>query len=241
MSHNKDQFQSIVDFSLSYLTESNKEIYKTLLNSVHYIYGSDVQGDIAEFGTMTGRTAVCLATGHREMEGALSPFPPRAAKKLWFFDSFEGLQEIKSKVDIESPHVKNKIWTKGGCQGLSSEQFNDLISQISLPNSFKVVEGWFENTVKTLNDEKFAMVHIDCDLYESTIHVLENFFAKKRITPGCIILFDDWNCNFASNSFGERKAWQEMVEKYKIDYSDCGDYAIASKKLIVHTYKGMDQ
>ena len=41
--------------------------FKTLLAGVAYSYGMDVEGDIAEFGTMTGRTAVGLAVAQKFM------------------------------------------------------------------------------------------------------------------------------------------------------------------------------
>ena len=36
--------------------------------------------------------------------------------------------------------------------------------------------------------------------------------------------------------FGERRAWKEVVEKYKIQYSDQGPYGFASHRFIVHAY-----
>ena len=230
-------YQEIADFTTSYIdTEHQFETYKTLINGMNYVYGMDVQGDIAEFGTMTGRTAVALSVSLRRLEEKYGPIDPRGGKKIWFFDSFEGLQTSKSDVDINCPHVKTEIWGPGTCKGLNVDQFNNLISQILEPKQFSVIEGWYENTMANLDDQKFSLVHIDCDLYESTIQVLEELFSKNRVTCGCIIFFDDWNCNYASNSFGERKAWLDTVSKYNVVYSDCGDYGVASKKFIIHSY-----
>jgi hypothetical protein len=77
-------------------------------------------------------------------------------------------------------------------------------------------------------------VHIDCDLYESTIDVLDYLLAHHHLADGCAIFFDDWNCSNASPAFGERRAWNEMVEKYQIRFSDCGDYSIYGHKFLVH-------
>jgi hypothetical protein len=82
---------------------------------------------------------------------------------------------------------------------------------------------------------KFAMVHLDCDLYSSTIEVLEHLFRQRLIADGCVICFDDWNCNRSSPRYGQRRAWNEITEKFPVEYSDCGDYAVLSHKFIVHT------
>ena len=84
------------------------------------------------------------------------------------------------------------------------------------------------------------MVHIDCDLYSSTMDALVPLFDGKNISPGAIVFFDDWNCNFASKKFGERKAWDELVEKYQNEFSDEGGYGIACRKFIIHEYAGID-
>lgn len=55
-------FQEIADFTSSYVdTEYQFETFRALINGMNYVYGMHVEGDIAEFGTMTGRTAVALS------------------------------------------------------------------------------------------------------------------------------------------------------------------------------------
>ena len=80
------------------------------------------------------------------------------------------------------------------------------------------------------------MLHVDCDLYQSTIDALDYLFSRKMISQGAIILFDDWYCNRSSNSHGERKAWQELVLKYKISSEDLGCYAWGGNKFIIQDF-----
>ena len=214
------------------------ETIKTLLAGVAYSYGMDVEGDIAEFGTMTGRTAVGLAVAQKFMTQKYKNIV-RKNKKVWFFDSFEGLPEASSKIDLDSPHVKKGDWGPGTCKGLSELEFNNLISSVLDKDQFETVAGWYKDTINNVSKEKFSMVHIDCDLYESSIQVLDGLFSNGQICEGAIIFFDDWNCNYASNQYGERKAWEETVNKFELDYSDEGSYSMASRKFIVHDYTGM--
>ena len=49
--------------------------------------------------------------------------------------------------------------------------------------------GWFEDTVSVLADRTLSFIHIDCDLYESTLDVL---WQLPPLRQGTIILFDEY-------------------------------------------------
>lgn len=231
-----NNFQEIIDYSIRHLSKGHREdTVKAVVSGVYYAYGMEVEGDIAEFGTMTGRTAVAMATAQKILMERYAHSPIKR-KKLWFLDSFVGLPEVENDVDSNSPHVKSQIWGPGTCKGLSFEEFSNLIAQIISKEEFEVLEGWYSDTAASLTKEKFALVHVDCDLYESTMDALVPLFQNGCISEGCLFLFDDWNCNHASNDFGERKAWEELTKEFNIEASDEGNYSIASKKFIIHNY-----
>lgn len=71
-----------------------------------------------------------------------------------------------------------------------------------------------------------ALVRVDGDLCESAMDALDPVFGSGLISNGALICFDDFNCNRADPSFGERKAWSDLVNKYHIEYSDQGSYGI---------------
>ncbi len=205
------------------------EVRQHLLLGIEYAYRSGVDGDIAEFGTGWGHSAFIIAT-------ALAYF---AWKKpnFYLFDSFEGLPAIESPVDRDCPSVVERVWTPGSCKVLSQQELIKLCAKRLPPNRIKVHAGWFRDTLTHLPDDTlYAMLHIDCDLYQSTIDVLDVCFSRGFISEGAIIFFDDWNTNRASTKFGERRAWQKMVEKYAVRHSDEGPYAWNGHKFIVHAY-----
>ena len=84
------------------------------MEAVYYSYGSAVEGDLVEFGTMTGETARGIAIAMLAVERQYG-LPP---KQLHLFDSFVGLPEPKARPDVESPHVQLGNWAAGGCCGL---------------------------------------------------------------------------------------------------------------------------
>jgi O-methyltransferase len=214
-----------------------KEIARALTLSVMYINSADVKGDIAEFGTMGGFTARTLAAA---MVFDPRYQPNRPLRKLRLFDSFEGLPKITSQIDLESPHVKSGTWSKGGCRILSATELRTMVEAIIPPSRVEIKEGWFADTVKLLPDDtRLALIHFDGDLYQSTMDALVPCFERGFISKGAVFCFDDWNCNQADPEYGERRAWRDLVNRFNIVASHCGDYSIQSTKFIVHSYRGM--
>ena len=212
---------------------SADEIRNSLLLSVTYIHGAAVVGDVAEFGTMSGRTATILAQAIKQHN---------SSRRLMLFDSFEGLPTSTSAVDSCSPHVRSGVWSSGTCKGLTSQQLRDKCAE-HLPNTqIEIHEGWFADTLRKLHgDTRFALIHIDSDLYKSAVDVLDYCFANRTISRGAAVHFDDWDCNQADPRFGERLAWRVMVDKFAVNFTDCGQYGWGSRKFIVHSYLHMDE
>lgn len=123
-------------------------------------------------------------------------FPDR---KVVGFDSFEGLPED---------------WRTGFGKGF----FGD----VEIPTSINatLVTGWFADSLPGfLESERdpVALVHLDADLYSSTIYVLE--MLTKRIQIGTVLVFDEY-FNYPGWENHEAKAFDEWLLKsgIKIEY-----------------------
>jgi hypothetical protein len=57
--------------------------------------------------------------------------------------------------------------------------------------------------------EKVAAAWVDCDLYKSTVPVLN--FLTSRLSTGSVIAFDDWRCFRNQPDFGEQRAVSEWL------------------------------
>jgi len=215
------------------------EVTRALSAGVATTYGAAVPGHIAEFGTMTGVSAVGLARAMATCDSYFGYALKTAnlpEKELHLFDSFCGLPSADNPVDAASPHVRSGVWGQGTCAGLTAEALAAEVTK-HLPSSrVRVFEGWFRDTLPNAPEAIYGLIHIDSDLYISAMDVLDFLFAHRRVADGALLFFDDWNCNSASPEFGERKAWHEIVEKYQVRYSDEGAYALFSHKFIVHGY-----
>lgn len=226
--------QLLYNFDMSYKRASVEK----LAESVDYVTWAAVDGHIAEFGTHSGLTATVLAFSIARVE-TLRQFHVRefnlAERSLFLFDSFEGFPSSESSVDAESPSVVSGSWGPGKAVDKTPQQLLEMCSAHIDRRRIRVYAGWFKDTLPRVErDTKFALVHIDCDLYSSTMDVLTELFEKERFADGCTLLFDDWNCNRASPDFGERRAWAECVARYSPKFSDCGPYGPMGYQFIIH-------
>ncbi|HYA39361.1 MAG TPA: TylF/MycF/NovP-related O-methyltransferase [Candidatus Methylomirabilis sp.] len=121
-------------------------------------------------------------------------------------DSFEGLPEIE-EVD------KQEIWKRGKLK-TSEEDFIRLVTRHGVPKDRLItVKGYYDQSLttelkSTLLPKKAAVVYVDCDLYTSTVPVLN--FIRDFLQRGTIIVFDDWNCFHGDPEKGERRAFAEF-------------------------------
>ena len=109
-----------------------------------------VTGDIAELGAYKGHTASLLATMARRM-----------GTTAWVLDTFEGF----SPVDL------------AGIDGTQKMQFQDTsleaVRALVGDENTRYVKGYFPDSAAQMPDDlKFALVHIDCDLYLPISHAL---------------------------------------------------------------------
>lgn len=149
----------------------------TLYSSVKAV--SDLPGSIAEVGVYQGSSAKLIAENKKN-------------KKFHLFDTFEGLPEISSNDDVKSG------W-------LSNTSIDSVKKYLSKYENLFFYKGIFPETTKNLTSEKFSFVHLDTDLYKSTLDSLE-FFWPKMVDGGRIISHD-YN---SSNLDGVKKAFREF-------------------------------
>jgi hypothetical protein len=212
-----------------------------LSEGVAACYGFDVEGHIAEFGTMTGATARGLARAiascDAHMAHAVAVYG-QARRELHLFDSFEGLPATDNPVDAESPHVQDGVWAAGTCRGLTPAELRAEVQAFLPEDRVRIFPGWFADTVPALPAAtRYALIHVDGDLYVSARDVLAGLFGRGLVQPGAYVFFDDWSCNRADPARGERRAWAECVERFGIEASDQGRYGIFARCFTVHGYR----
>ncbi len=153
------------------------------------------EGVIAEMGVCTGRTINFIA--------ALNP-----RSTIYGFDSFNGLPEDWSRNDFPLP------------KGVFGYHNPDVPPPVL--NNVCLVKGLFNETLpifasEVLKDQPIALLHIDCDLYQSTVDIFNAI--GHRLVKGSIVLFDELY-NFPKWEEHEVKALHEFLNRSgkKVEY-----------------------
>jgi len=121
---------------------------------------------------------------------------------LYLLDSFEGLPEDWG----------NNINQKKGAFKLTKNKIPKFEDKF-----VKMIKGWFKDTVPKLAKEGilFKFLHIDCDIYSSTIDAL--FGIANNLDFPCYILFDEFY-NYPEYEYHEYKAFFEFIEEFDFKY-----------------------
>jgi len=157
-----------------------------------------VSGHYLEFGVFSGGTIRHLAR--------------RApATTIHGFDSFEGLPEA---------------WAGFG---LGQRAFSRGSRLPRVPSNVALHKGWFCETIATWRGEhpgSVAFIHVDCDLYSSTMDILHGL--ADRLQAGTVIVFDEY-FNYPGWEQHEFKAWQEFVASHCVEY----DYVAYARQQVM--------
>ncbi|MHB1034221.1 MAG: TylF/MycF/NovP-related O-methyltransferase [Pirellulales bacterium] len=139
-------------------------------------------GDMAEVGVFQGVSAklICEAKGERT---------------LHLFDTFEGLPKSTEKdggVHDEGQYAHSLASVRDYLEGYGNVHF---------------YKGLFPESAGPIADKTFSFVHLDVDLYESTLEGLRFFYP--RMLPGGVIVSHDYSIlggvKAAVNEFFEDK------------------------------------
>jgi O-methyltransferase len=108
---------------------------------------------------------------------------------VYGLDSFEGFPDPAPQ-DAQNDGRMHPDVHRGA---LADASYEDLLARIRLlgwDDQVQVIKGFFEDTLQRLEAERFSLVHLDCDLYQSYKTCLE--FTYPRMLPGSFIVFDDY-------------------------------------------------
>jgi O-methyltransferase len=131
-----------------------------------------LDGDFVECGVYRGGSAFLIAS-------TLADSGIAKDRQLHLFDTFEGMPSTAN----EDP------------SGIKEGRFGDtsLGAVREYLKEFGFVRfhpGYIPDTLRPVGDRRFAFVHIDVDLYQTTKDCLDFFY--DRMLPGGMMVFDDY-------------------------------------------------
>jgi len=201
-------------------------------SAIEYINVEGIGGDIVECGVYTGVSLALLAYAQQAQEA------PGLARRVVGFDAFEGLPPSQ---DL------HPLWTTGSFSVNTGEHpvlpigaratpqaTRELFALCHLPPPVLEV-GWFAETFRRAPCEAIALLHVDCDLYESAVDVLHG--AAAALQDGTMVLFDDWFLFKGHPGKGESRAFSEFLAGHPEwdavpyrTYGTCGRAFILSRR-----------
>lgn len=131
----------------------------------------NIPGAVAELGVYKGDFALILN----------QCFPD---KILYLFDTFEGFNDD----DIQIENKNNFSCSSKG--EFADTSVATVLSRFADSSNIVIQKGIFPDTAKGLEQEIFAFVSLDADLYAPTLAGLEFFY--QRLSPGGAILLHDY-------------------------------------------------
>lgn len=203
---------NIVDYG-RFWSESSKIIF----NAAFLTWFDPVDGDYYEFGTYTGRSLIeayrVISEIDRFCDLRYGKNPELKQERgipetrYFCFDSFEGLPQL-SKSDTGGAFSE-------GDYKCDYETFMTNINAAGLDmERVSAVKSWYcdlnQDIISEHDMKKARIIHIDCDLYESTRDALA--FCTDLVTDGTIIIFDDWFHFKGHPHRGEQRAFREWQE-----------------------------
>jgi len=148
----------------------------------HAIRQMTLDGIVAEFGVNEGGSVNYMA----------KLLPDRIIDG---FDSFEGLPEDWAGNQMEAGY------------------FNRRGKLPRVAANVRLHPGWFSESLPKFvaaRSGPAAFLHIDCDIYSSTVTIFEQF--ADRIVPGTVLLFDEY-FNYPAWQAHEHKAFMEFIAR----------------------------
>lgn len=173
----------------------------TTFNIAMDVEKSRLAGCFVECGVARGGCSALMAMVTRQY---------KSERKMWLFDSFEGLPEpgAEDASGINLSPDQNRSSSElstGYCLG-TYEQVGQLLYttfKLDKKNVF-MVKGWFQDTLPTYKNKigGVAFLRLDGDWYESTKCCLNNLY--DNVVVGGYILIDDFHlpgCKKAAYEF----------------------------------------
>jgi 4-amino-4-deoxy-L-arabinose transferase-like glycosyltransferase len=149
-------------------------------------------GSIVECGSWNGGSAGLMAF----------PSRGRPERQVWLFDSWEGLP-APAHSDV---HCSGRAGEKGEASGSEAAVLRLLFQRLKLePARIHLVKGWFRETMPSRKAlvGPIALLHLDCDWYESVKYCLEEWYDQVQ-ESGFVVIDDygEWQgCRRAVDEF----------------------------------------
>lgn len=164
-----------------------------LLRELEVVLSNELVGNVVELGCYVGTTSISLARALATTD-----------KKLYLYDSFEGLPE-KSREDTSPAGEQFK---KGELLATKAELIRNF-KKANVPMPI-VKKAWFKDLAEKDLPDEICFAFLDGDYYESILTSLK--LVWPRLSSGAVIIVDD----YANEALpGAAKAVDQWLKAHK--------------------------
>lgn len=183
-----------------YRTRYFLELFLAYYRISRYLQQEDVDFCLLEYGVGSGGTALIFAAAAKRSKARLTSY--------YGFDTFKGLPSVDS--------LEVKRWLPGSWS-FSARKVYSRLRVLGIPVSLVECSYGDQRHIDAtaqLNPGAYV-IHIDCDLFHSTLKALESIAHLLR--NGTIVLFDDYYSGLANNVPGEHSALSMFIRNNQTD------------------------
>ena len=165
-----------------------------------------LEGCVVECGVWRGGTAA----------GLLSVLG--ASRKLYLFDSFEGLppaRQIDGEAALEYQKNTKNPWYLDNCY--APPCYAERAMELAGASNYEMVKGWYDQTLPQFRvAQPIAVLHLDADWYNSILTCLNHLF--DRVAAGGLIIVDDYyvwdGCSRALHDYLSKRSAVERIREF---------------------------
>jgi O-methyltransferase len=197
----------IIERALPY-TMTGVPRLQALVDAVRYCVRRDVPGAFAECGVWRGGSVMAMLLTLHEL-GVDD-------RDVYLYDTFEGMTRPTEHDVSEHDPPALETWTeaerrqaKAWADYFDPESFNEEVVRETLvatgypAERLHLVRGAVEETLPSSAPERLALLRLDTDWYESTLHELRHLYP--RLADGGVLIIDD---------YGHWKGARRAVDEY---------------------------
>lgn len=171
-------------------TMTSKNRLSALCDAVRYVVAHQIPGDIVECGVWKGGSMMAVADTLIGLQDY--------TKHLYLFDTFDGMTEpgeqdvstlgepAKALLKQSKKEADGSVWCYAPLEAVKQ-----AVYQVGYPEEkTHFVQGRVEDTIPKYAPERIALLRLDTDWYQSTLHEMIHLFP--RISVGGVIIIDDY-------------------------------------------------
>jgi O-methyltransferase len=197
------EYREVMRAVRPYTMTGNDKLH-ALITATRYIHRHGIPGAVVECGVWRGGSMHAVARTLDQLGDH--------SRDLYLYDTYEGMTEPSDKDVRYDGRPASGILAAADNRSLvwawaTLEDVRAGFDTVPYPaERLHFIKGPVEETVPAQAPDEIAILRLDTDWYESTVHELEHLY--RRLVPGGVLIIDDYG-----HWQGSRRATDEFLER----------------------------